>query len=82
MQEIHSKSIVLLYKHHGINFNYFTFLYLIYISNLKDQMDKHIVTVINVVSPQKHIATIKHERGVTTCTSEIVNGKKVLVSIN
>ena len=45
-------------------------------------MEKPIVTVINVVSPQKHIATIKHERGVTTITSEIVNGKKVLVSIN
>ncbi len=45
-------------------------------------MDKPIVTVINVVSPQKHIATIKHERGVTTITSEIVSGKKVLVSIN
>ena len=82
MQEIHSKSIVLLYIHHGINFNSFTILYLIYISNLKDHMDKPIVTVINVVSPQKHIATIKHERGVTTITSEIVNGKKVLVSIN
>ena len=52
------------------------------ISILKDHMDKPIVTVINVVSPQKHIATIKHERGVTTITSEIVNGKKVLVSIS
>ena len=35
--------------------------------------------MINVVSPQKHIATIKHERGVTTITSEIHNDKLVQV---
>jgi len=45
-------------------------------------MEKSIATVINVVSPQKHIAPIKRVGGVTTITSEIVNGKKVLVSIN
>ena len=45
----------------------------------QDHQDKPVTTVFNVVSPQKHIATVNHERGFTTITSEIVNDKKVLV---
>ena len=36
-------------------------------------------TVVNVVSPTKHVSTVKHPRGQSTITTELVNGKKVQV---
>ena len=56
---------------------YFSYIFLL---SFIDWDGNAITTVVDVASPTKHVANIKHSKGQSTITTEIVGGKKVQVT--